>query len=129
MKDNYLDIARLVVEATRHIRKCERQARLKKILEQNASKHQDEGESFHVGQIHVAENRTTLPHPVCSSNSFDYAVPSTSRTVIGASACGESTVRVPAANGYAERNATKHQDGGEAAAPLIMPYPAQAVRS
>ncbi|KAL3196899.1 hypothetical protein MRX96_014986 [Rhipicephalus microplus] len=113
MKDNYLDIARLVVEATRHIRKCERQARLKKIL----------------GQIHVAENRTTLPHPVCSSNSFDYAVPSTSRTVIGASACGESTVRVPAANGYAERNATKHQDGGEAAAPLIMPYPAQAVRS
>ncbi|XP_075731813.1 uncharacterized protein LOC142774735 isoform X1 [Rhipicephalus microplus] len=61
--------------------------------EQNASKHQDEGESFHVGQIHVAENRTTLPHPVCSSNSFEYAVPSTSRTVIGASACGESTVR------------------------------------
>ncbi|KAL3196901.1 hypothetical protein MRX96_014987 [Rhipicephalus microplus] len=61
--------------------------------EQNASKHQDEGESFHVGQIHAAENRTTLPQPVCSSGSFDYAVPSTSCTVIGASACGESTVR------------------------------------
>ncbi|XP_075731817.1 uncharacterized protein LOC119183802 isoform X2 [Rhipicephalus microplus] len=69
--------------------------------EQNASKHQDEGESFHVGQIHAAENRTTLPQPVCSSGSFDYAVPSTSCTVIGASACGESTVRN--ATGFSQR--------------------------
>ncbi|XP_075730762.1 uncharacterized protein LOC119181679 [Rhipicephalus microplus] len=69
--------------------------------EQNASKHQDEGESFYVGQIHAAENRTTLPHPVCSSSSFEYAVPSSSRTVIGASACGESTVRD--ATGFSQR--------------------------
>ncbi|XP_075731812.1 uncharacterized protein LOC142774734 [Rhipicephalus microplus] len=69
--------------------------------EQNASKHQDEGESFHVGQSHAAENRITLPHPVCSSSSFDYAVPSSSRTVIGASACDESTVRD--ATGFSQR--------------------------
>nr|XP_037290685.1 zinc finger protein 182-like [Rhipicephalus microplus] len=85
MKDNYLDIARLVVQATRRIRKCDKQARLKKIP----------------GQIHAAEKGTALPHPVCSSGAFDHAVPSTSRTVIGASACGESTVRD--ATGFSQR--------------------------